>query len=498
MMHTAKWLSTVGMALGLIACGGASNDPVSTDSAAHNTAMQADAAKVGAPSSGRLLAIGQDIDSIRNYITGMGAAQTPGAVVGYIDMDLNGLNNSADNGAGRNNLSELARTYPNSAVVVAVYAVGKLDAINAGQLDGNITTLINTLKGYNRPVYLRFGYEFDGPWNNYDPTAYKAAFTRFKNRIDALSAGNQIAMVWQSSSYCEGGVVTTAGGRAFSDWYPGDNVVDLVAVSYFTPSASSSAKGGTCNTANQAINNLASFSRAHSKPLMIAESTPQGYSTEARTWHSNVFSNNANAGPVTDAQISTWYQDYFAWINQNDVRVVTYINANWNAQSMWASGANGYWGDSRVEANTTIKALWQNSTTSYLKANTPNLFTTLGFATGGGGTGAKTLVVRARGTSGQESVTLQVGGQTVRTWTLTTAMTNYTISTTLAGGSTLSFTNDAAGRDVQVESLSVNNQVRLATDQTSNTGVYQNGACGGGNGRSQWLHCNGAIGFGNL
>ncbi|MBL0728764.1 endo-1,4-beta-xylanase [Piscinibacter sp. HJYY11] len=119
---------------------------------------------------------------------------------------------------------------------------------------------------------------------------------------------------------------------------------------------------------------------------------------------------------------------------------------------------------------------------------------------GGGGDGgtSKAIVVRARGTTGQESVTLRIGGTAVRTWTLSTTMTSYTINTTLSGGSTLEFTNDATGRDVQVDYLSVNGSVRQAEAQTYNTGVYQNGACGGGSGRSEWLHCNGAIGFGAL
>jgi endo-1,4-beta-xylanase len=86
----------------------------------------------------------------------------------------------------------------------------------------------------------------------------------------------------------------------------------------------------------------------------------------------------------------------------------------------------------------------------------------------------------------------------VRTWTLSTTMTSYTITTTLSGGSTVEFTNDATGRDVQVDYLSVNGSVRQAEQQTYNTGVWQNNACGGGSGRSEWLHCNGAIGFGNL
>jgi endo-1,4-beta-xylanase len=121
--------------------------------------------------------------------------------------------------------------------------------------------------------------------------------------------------------------------------------------------------------------------------------------------------------------------------------------------------------------------------------------TTLG--DGGGGT-SKNIVVRARGTSGSESVTLRIGGTAVRTWTLSTTMTSYTITTTASGGATVEFTNDATGRDVQIDYLSVNGSVRQAEAQTYNTGVWQNGACGGGSGRSEWLHCSGAIGFGAL
>jgi len=106
--------------------------------------------------------------------------------------------------------------------------------------------------------------------------------------------------------------------------------------------------------------------------------------------------------------------------------------------------------------------------------------------------------VRARGTSGQESIRLKVNNTVVQTWTLSTGMNNYTATTNLSGGSLVEFTNDASGRDVQVDYLSVNGSVRQSEAQTYNTGVYQNGACGGGNGGSEWLHCNGAIGYGNL
>jgi hypothetical protein len=112
--------------------------------------------------------------------------------------------------------------------------------------------------------------------------------------------------------------------------------------------------------------------------------------------------------------------------------------------------------------------------------------------------GSKTIVVRARGTTGQEQIRLKVNNTTVQTWTLSTGMNNYTATTSLSGGSLVEFFNDSGSRDVQVDYLSVNGSVRQSEAQTYNTGVYQNGACGGGNGGSEWLHCNGAIGYDNL
>ncbi|WP_202878185.1 glycoside hydrolase family 11 protein [Luteimonas marina] len=128
---------------------------------------------------------------------------------------------------------------------------------------------------------------------------------------------------------------------------------------------------------------------------------------------------------------------------------------------------------------------------------------TVSSGSGGGGTnpppaGSKTIVVRARGTAGGESISLKVNNATVATWTLTTSMANYTATTPASGGSVVEFTNDGGNRDVQVDYISVNGSIRQSEDQTYNTGVYQNGQCGGGNGRSEWLHCNGAIGYGNL
>jgi GH35 family endo-1,4-beta-xylanase len=110
---------------------------------------------------------------------------------------------------------------------------------------------------------------------------------------------------------------------------------------------------------------------------------------------------------------------------------------------------------------------------------------------------ANSIVVRARGTAGTESVSLRIDNTNVATWTMTTAFQNYSASTNLTGAITVAFTNDATGRDVQVDYIIVNGTTRQAEAQTYNTGLYANGSCGGGS-LSEWMHCNGVIGFGNV
>jgi hypothetical protein len=114
----------------------------------------------------------------------------------------------------------------------------------------------------------------------------------------------------------------------------------------------------------------------------------------------------------------------------------------------------------------------------------------------GNGNGSKTIVVRARGSTGGEQISLRVNNQTVQNWTLGTSMQSYTATTNLSGGITVHFTNDNGPRDVQVDYIQVNGQTRQSEQQSYNTGLYANGSCGGG-GYSEWMHCNGAIGYGN-
>ena len=122
----------------------------------------------------------------------------------------------------------------------------------------------------------------------------------------------------------------------------------------------------------------------------------------------------------------------------------------------------------------------------------------IGFATEASAqSGSSTIVVRARGTAGGESITLRVANSNVATWTLTSSFQTFSASTNLAGAVSVAFTNDGGSRDVQVDYIIVNGETRQSETQSSNTGLYANGSCGGGS-NSEWMHCNGAITYGQV
>jgi GH35 family endo-1,4-beta-xylanase len=111
------------------------------------------------------------------------------------------------------------------------------------------------------------------------------------------------------------------------------------------------------------------------------------------------------------------------------------------------------------------------------------------------GSGSHSITVRMSGVTGDESVSLEIAGQTIETWTLSIGMLDYTVNTDASGELRVAFTNDSGDRDVQVDYVMVNNVTYQAEDQQDNTGAYD-GECGAGS-YSEMLHCNGSIGFGN-
>lgn len=210
-------------------------------------------------------------------------------------------------------------TFDGSMIALGLYLVNDLPDIVSGALDAEIDLLGEWIAGTGRPVFLRIGYEFDGSWNGYDPTQYKAAFRRIVDRLRADGVDN-VVTVWQSSG-------TTRNPSTLLRWYPGDDYVDWLGYSYFNQ---------TYNPGDGVLE-VAAQKR---KPVMIAEATPK---------------RNLALGDAV-GHWNAWFQPFFDRIaaDQDQIKAVAYINTRWFDQPAWTAG----WGDSRVQIRPEIKARW--------------------------------------------------------------------------------------------------------------------------------------------
>jgi hypothetical protein len=279
------------------------------------------------PSGKTLLAIGQDTGEIESYGQTLG---TPGGVMLYTNIaDLAGFGAEVNFGTGAQSLQHWA-SKPDELVIQLGVSLKKavggdacasdhLAEINSQALDGQISSMAVELSALGRPVLLRFGYEFDNQaCHRYEPSAYAQAFRHFAQLLRTLGARN-VQLVWHAWAEAP---------LDISPWYPGDDVVDLVGVSMF-PLGELPGK----------VDAVAAFAEQHHKPLIIAEAAPQ------------------TAHPPSDAASwNGWYAGLFDFVAQHDVRVLSYINQNWNAQSVWAS--QGVWGDSRIQGSA-VEAQWR-------------------------------------------------------------------------------------------------------------------------------------------
>jgi Carbohydrate binding module (family 6)/Glycosyl hydrolase family 26 len=330
-----------------------------------------------------LLIVGQDIDADNNYVKGTN--HTPAGVTVYTSLKLDGVfARRQGQPEGVQDWNSVKVGYPNSALAVGLYMAGaagntQMDQLLNGDatLNANLDTLIDELQSFNRPIFLRIGYEVDGPWNNYDPTKFKAAWKKIVERIRAKKA-DRIATVWQVVSFCSAGQGFQ--GKPAEDWYPGNDLVDWTGFSLFMGLA------GCPDKVQELVDDL----KKKGKPILIAESAPAAYAIADHTFNPSPTELKEPLPIVTSAQIwDGWYKAYFALLEKNKdvIRGVAYINQDWKAYPTWACSApnpttgirpcpSTYWGDTRVEADPIIKANWLSAIAGaqFLSSAAPDLF----------------------------------------------------------------------------------------------------------------------------
>ncbi|WP_394992751.1 hypothetical protein [Emticicia sp.] len=343
------------------------------------------------------LFIGQDEEAIYDYfhieknddcLTYRNFPQ-PVGLTQYIDIfKLGGLKTSIDKGAGSNcvkNILDDACLKKYGKNIPFDMAIGlwmndevEMQNLVKGVYDVKINEFAEFLKTYPKvKFYLRIGYEFDGNWNKAyeDRRRYVAAFQRIHDvlRINyekSKTAKNWLS-VWQACTSPLDDIMENK-IENLGDWYPGDKYVDFCGLSWFltgtkiSPKHTNSTNVVYKRSQRSLANEMVYFANYKNKPVMICEATPQGYSLSGlyRKNISPLWDGIAGQGMVklTPLQIwNEWYKPFFDFIEKNKqtIKVVAYINQNWDEQAMWALPMSAtYWGDSRIQANDKISQWW--------------------------------------------------------------------------------------------------------------------------------------------
>ena len=334
-----------------------------------------------------LLFIGQDSDTISAYVNDVPEDNIEGVTL-YTQIKhkdptqtLFAVLSPADWQSGEMSFTKTLSESPNAALAVGL-ALDKCNQadhelnIATGEYDQSINFMIDHFKSLApRKVFLRIGYEFDGPWNCYTPDNYKSAFRHIAKMLDNKGAHN-VTTVWQSATWPDSygnPIYDFNQENHLTTWYPGDDVVDWVAMSVFYRDLSQWNYTPPTTPAESQEKTLA-FARKHNKPVMIAEAAPQGYRIGALT--QSVIQQNDQTTVSAEDIWQNWYQPFFDFIDNNKdvIRAVAYINTHWETQAMWECQPNiqagqpgcngGNWGDSRVQANSYIKEKWLEQITN--------------------------------------------------------------------------------------------------------------------------------------
>lgn len=283
-----------------------------------------------------LLIAGQSREEFTGYLNDVcehgRACPLPGGAAFYTSIDLSGVAGPHANEPGDNHQDLEYLKLVQSPLVFQIglwLSRDQLFEIADGAHDADIARLRTALESLKRPVFLRIGYEFDGPHNRYPPEAYVKAYRVIAR---ALRPCRDIFLVWHSFA-----MLPTYQEIGIEAWYPGDDYVDWMAISFFQVG-----EEGFHRAPNREA--VLAFARARGKPVLIAEASPIRYTRRQKTLGGRDW-------------WDYWHRPFFELIETHpEIKAVSIINVNWDSQAQHRSLD---WGDCRLDRDPVILDLWR-------------------------------------------------------------------------------------------------------------------------------------------
>ena len=293
--------------------------------------------------------------NFESYSAAMGPSLAPSIKMLYFG-DWQGLNSTPPSTPHPWFVAALAELEsdgaPDSAFIIPQIGL-QLDVagLASGALDPALSCLRASLRLLARPVFLRVGYEFNGPWNAYPAPQYVAAYRRLSAAIRGDPVLNpSVALVWDGS--CDTGVDPTP-------YWPGDDdQVDWQGVNLFSRGSAPVDPPQSCPWFWFEDSKKAGF------PILIGEATPRGlFTNRSGTW-------------------AAWFAPLLALLAERKPGLLSYIDMDWEHTD---SGRWVGWGDSRVEAPGAEAVLegWKGAASGWFnRANRSDVLAVLGLPPG--------------------------------------------------------------------------------------------------------------------
>ncbi len=294
------------------------------------------------PGSGKtLLMVGQTYQ--QEYIDYTNATGSAPAGSSHYGTIYSGTIEQGDDQFNNQFMSYIENSYPGAYALVALsfkdnFAAGgfgsTIDGVRAvgnGQFNGQLDAIANIMKSRpNTHYFLRIGYEVSlGVFQ--DAQAFKDTYNYVANRIRNVNGVSNVDFVYHPVRF----------QNDVQSMYPGDQYVDWFGLSVFANDVCMPTGGIiNCpgNRVDRDIDTMFDWARNKGIPVMIAESTVQAPAA----------SNNSD------------FIEYLTRLDElvrnDDVQALVYINSNWPAKG-WDPQ---YWGDSRIEKNSTTLNFWND------------------------------------------------------------------------------------------------------------------------------------------
>lgn len=216
----------------------------------------------------------------------------------------------------------------------------EMDVAN-GVYDENLMKVIQVFKDYNKPFFIRPGFEFNGSWNGYQPAGYILAYRHIYDKFQEAGVTKGI-WVWDH--------MPLGNLAPFQDYYPGDAYVDYYGVNMF-----GSAWGAALSPVYMSKTNaFLAHAAAHHKPVLIPESAPNvEYTINAAP------PDNGTEAEAQDAW-TKWFTPYLAFINNpaTNIKGFCYSNGNYSTVPGYAT-----WGNMSLQTSW-LKDEWQDELNS--------------------------------------------------------------------------------------------------------------------------------------